>query len=125
MPNIYNLGGPLKDTTKSSMQHQMAPPNYNHENSNSNWPGLDNSDRLSLPQRSVADKDSTVENMNNVSRMFHRNNLRSLSLASASDLNKTHIANYLSQFIDNQKNGQNSDNPTPKEYRQIHAYESV
>ena len=38
--------------------------------------------------------------------MFHRNNLRSLSLASVSDLTKAQIANYVNQFINNTANQQ-------------------
>lgn len=42
--------------------------------------------------------------------MFHRNNFRSLSLASGSDVTKTQLLNYVNQYIGGQKNGPNGNN---------------
>ena len=43
--------------------------------------------------------------------MFHRQNLRSLSLASVSDLTKAQIANYVNKYINNQQHqAQNTNN---------------
>lgn len=86
----------------------MPPPAYNLDNSTGNWAGPPTCDRLSVPtQNMVADKDSAIEHKNNVSRMFHRNNFRSLSLASGSDVTKTQLVNYVNQFIGSKKNGLN------------------
>ena len=53
--------------------------------------------------------------------MFHRNSLRSLSLASVSDLTKAQIANYVAQYINNSntnpaQGGQANNNGTPTHY---------
>ena len=48
--------------------------------------------------------------------MFHRNSLRSLSLASVSDLTKAQIANYVAQYINNNSNGSQPHNGPPGNY---------
>ena len=53
--------------------------------------------------------------------MFHRNSLRSLSLASVSDLTKAQIANYVAQYINSNgaqpgNTNTNNNNGTPTHY---------
>ena len=57
-----------------------------------------NNQRPGRPERSPSVVNSNHD-VTSVSRMFHRNNLRSLSLATVSDLTKAQVANYVNQFI--------------------------
>lgn len=55
--------------------------------------------------KDASEKGGNGNGVYSVSRMFHRNSLRSLSLASVSDLTKAQIANYVAQYINNNSAG--------------------
>ena len=67
--------------------------------------------------KEASEKGGNGNGVYSVSRMFHRNSLRSLSLASVSDLTKAQIANYVAQYINNSSNNpQQNNNGTPTHY---------
>ena len=51
--------------------------------------------------------------LQSVSRMFHRQNLRSLSLATVSELTKAQIANYVNQYINGNASNELGINAAP------------